>query len=65
MCHGRNRVLGRQDRSQGFLIRERTFWGTGVAQSRKHPILGFCSGYDLRVIDRAPVLGSALSMRSA
>ena len=32
-------------------------WGTGVAQSVKHPTLDFCSGHDLRVCEFEPCIG--------
>lgn len=39
--------------------------GTRVAQSGKHPTLGFCSGGDLRVLRWSPTSGSAVSGESA
>ena len=41
------------------------FWGTWVSQSVKHPILGFDSGHDLRVLRLNPVSDSLLNMEPA
>ena len=38
--------------------------GSQVAQLVKHPILGFGSGHDLRVLGLSPALGSTLSRES-
>ena len=38
-------------------------WGIWVAQSVKHPTLGFSSGHDLTVSEFDPVLGAALAVQ--
>lgn len=53
-----------QSRMTGVLT-EREHWGAPVAQSVKHPELGFGSGCSLSVLGSSPVSGLALSGESA
>ena len=41
---------------------EEEFWGARVVQSVKHPMLGFGSGCDLRIVRSSPMLGFVLGM---
>ena len=40
-------------------------WGAWVAQLAEHPIVGFSSSHDLRIIRSRPILGCTLSRESA
>jgi len=41
------------------------FRGAWMGQLVEHPILGFSSGHDLRVLGSSPTSGSVISMESA
>ena len=50
------------DTEFGFILSTvRSYEGTWVTKLVKHLILGFGSGYDLRVVRLSPILGSTLS----
>ena len=48
-----------------FLIKTLAKWGAWVAQSVEHPILGFGSVRDPRVMGLSPALSSELSVEPA